>query len=66
MLKEDEMVLLSLVQEYSAKELLTALVSVCRTHRDNLSDMGCREKAIEFAETAELLGEIRDVMVDAE
>jgi hypothetical protein len=66
MLQDDKKVLASLVKEYSAAEMLSALVSAFREHRDNLSDMGLKDQARNFADAAELVGEIRDVMTDAE
>jgi len=65
MLQDDKKVLESLVKEYSAVEMLSALVATFREHRDNLSDLGLKEQAKDFAVAAELVGEIRDVMKDA-
>jgi hypothetical protein len=65
MLQEDKKVLVSLVKSYPPKEILSALVSVFREHRDELSDLGIKDKAKELSEVAELVGEIRDVMEDA-
>lgn len=66
MLDQDRALLMSLVKEYSAVEIIAELVSALRDHRDDLSDMGLKEKAHDYAEAAELLSEIRDVMLDAE
>jgi hypothetical protein len=65
MLQDDKKMLLSLVKEYSAVDMLSALVSAFREHRDDLSDLGLKEQARVFSDAAELVGEIRDVMKDA-
>ncbi len=65
MLQDDKKVLASLVKEYSAVDMLSALVSAFREHRDDLSDLGLKDQAREFSDAAELVGEIRDVMKDA-
>jgi hypothetical protein len=65
MLQEDEQVLVSLVKSYPPADILSALVSAFREHRDELSDMGIKDRAKELAEVADLVGEIRDVMSDS-
>lgn len=64
LLQEDNKVLVSLVKSYPPADLLSALVSAFREHRDELSDLGIKDKAKELSEVAELVGEIRDVMED--
>lgn len=64
MLQEDKKVLVSLVKSYPPADFLSALVSAFREHRDELSDLGIKDKAKELSEVAELVGEIRDVMED--
>lgn len=65
LLQDDEQVLVSLVRAYPPADILSALVSAFREHRDELSDLGIKDKAKELSEVAELVGEIRDVMEDA-
>lgn len=62
MLQEDEQVLVSLVKSYPPAEVLSALASAFREHRDELSDLGINDRAKELSEVAELVGEIRDVL----
>jgi hypothetical protein len=57
--------LIALVKEYPAAEVLSELIAAFREHRDNLSDLGIKDKAKEYSEIAELVGEIRDVLEDA-
>lgn len=64
MLQEDQKVLVDLVKSYPPADILSALVSAFREHRDELSDLGIKDKAKELSEVAELVGEIRDVMED--
>lgn len=64
MLQNDKKVLVSLVKSYPPADILSALVSAFREHRDELSDLGIRDRAKELSEVAELVGEIRDVMKD--
>lgn len=64
LLQEDKKVLVSLVKSYPPADLLSALVSAFREHRDELSDLGIKDKAKVLSEVAELVGEIRDVMED--
>jgi len=66
LLQDDEKVLVSLVKSYPPAEILSALVSAFREHRDELSDLGIKDKAKELSEIAELVGEIRDVMEDTD
>jgi len=65
LLQEDKKVLVNLVKAYPPAEVLSALVSAFREHRDELSDLGIKDKAKVLSEVAELVGEIRDVMEDA-
>jgi hypothetical protein len=65
MLEKDEQVLNSLVKEYSAKEMIAALAQAFRDHRDDLSDLGLKDQAIEYAEVADLLGEVKLFLTDS-
>lgn len=65
LLQEDKKVLVNLVKAYPPAEVLSALISAFREHRDELSDLGIKDKAKVLSEVAELVGEIRDVMEDA-
>jgi hypothetical protein len=65
MLQEDKKVLVSLVKSYPPADVLSALVSAFRAHRDELSDLGIKDKAKKLSEVAELVGEIQDVLEDA-
>ncbi len=64
LLQDDEKVLVSLVKSYPPAVILSALASAFREHRDELSDLGIKDKAKELSEVAELIREIRDVMED--
>lgn len=65
MLQEDKKVLVSLVKSYPPADVLSALISAFREHRDELSDLGIKDKAKHLSEVAELVGEIRDAMEDS-
>ena len=64
MFKEDKTALVNIVKMYPPAEVLSALVSAFREHRDQLSDLGIKDRAKELSEVAELVGEIRDVLED--
>ena len=66
MLDQDKKMLKELLVEYSAIEVIAELVIAFRDRRDDLSDMGLKEQALDYAEAASLISEIRDVMIDAE
>jgi len=66
MLDQDKKMLKELLVEYSAIEVIAELVTTFRERRDDLSDMGLKELARDYAEAASLMSEIRDVMIDAE
>lgn len=63
MLQKDKMVLAALVKEYPAVDVLSALVVAFREHRDNLSDLGIKDKAQEYSAVAELVAEARDGLI---
>lgn len=64
MLQEEEKLLLSLVQTYSPKEVLDALVGAFYAHAGELSDLQIKDRAKELSEVGQLIGEIRDVLED--
>ena len=66
MLKKDQKALSVLVKEYSPSELLGALVSALREHRDSLVDLGIKDQVREYSEVAELLSEIHLVLIEDE
>lgn len=66
MLPEDKKMLVTLVKSYPPAEVLSELVSAFIQQRDELSDLGIKDKAIQFSEVADLIGEIRDVLRENE
>lgn len=55
-----KVVLVQMVEEYSLKEVVEALVWLSRERANDCSDMSLKEKAIAWSETAELLDEVVD------
>ena len=66
MLDQDKEMLKQILANYTAVEVVSDLVSLFRNHRDNLSDLGLKDQAKDYAEAASLLSRVRDVMLDAE
>lgn len=62
MIENDQELLLSLVKEYSAKDMVSALATAFKDHADGISDLGLKEQAVEYAEASELLDELIDVI----
>jgi len=66
MLDQDLKILKELTENYSAVEMLSGIAAVFKNRADDLSDLGFKHKAHNYASAAELVGEIRDVLADAE
>lgn len=66
MLDQDKEMLKQILINYPAVEVVSELVFLCRDHGDELSDLGLKERAKDYAEAASLMSQIRDVMLDAE
>lgn len=49
MLNKDRELLASLIREYSCEEFVSATIQEMEKHIDDLSDLGMRDKAIDYS-----------------
>jgi hypothetical protein len=58
MLREYETMLSAIITQYGPTETVAGVASVLREWADHFSDLGLKEKAIEYVEMAEKLEEL--------
>lgn len=61
MLQDDENVLLDIIKNYTAREVLFALQKLYKQEADNFADMGFKEKAAQYADVSDSLDALHDV-----
>ena len=66
MTKDDRVTLADFVKDYSLKDIISTLKAICSDEADSWSDFGLKDKAREYAEVADLLGDLSDVLEDSD
>lgn len=61
MMKEDQDKLVDLIRNYSVNDLFDSLRIAYKLEADNSSDMGLKNKAVEYAAVVDILDEICEV-----